>query len=711
MPRQVGTIVENNFVAGLITDSTAVNFPTNACTATDNCIFDDTGRITRRKGFDLETNYEVDEVVRDDSVIISHTWSEVNGDGDVKFLVVQAGTILHFYDLSFPIISAGHLTSTIDLLDFDAAGANSVGATPCSFANGVGRLFVAHPECTPFYVTYNASANTVGATAINIKIRDLVGVDDSLAVDARPTATVGTLSNAHKYNLFNQGWYFNSNAALTAWDTARTDMPSNADFWWFYKDASDDFSAALVAKRTLGNSAAPKGHYILDAFNLDRSTVSGISGISTVSTAPSRPRAVAFFAGRVWYAGVDYPGFSNNVYFTRTLEDITQAGRCYQDNDPTSENLSDLLPSDGGVVNVEGMGSVITMRTLGNALLIFTTAGVWSVTGSQGVGFIATDYAVAKVSSIPAEDVYSFIDIDGRPCWWNSEGIYIIDTQDGVTFQIQSLTDRKIRKYIIDNIPATCRKQAVGAYNPNERTAQWLFRVDPPSNIREISQYQKVLIYNFLTQAFYVWTLPPDHAINVNGIFMTKGVSGAATPLSVVDDMDDPVVDEDGDPVVAYDLGGTFTTPIFLYLATYTDGSAADQLTIAKAVSTLYVDWASYLDDSPYYYTSTFTIGHRMQTEGQRFFQTNYVFVFLEQEENASCYMHGTFEFTNSGNSGKWSTPQQVYNSSLLNRNVNYRRLKVRGKGREMRLKFDSEAGKPFTIVGWSIWSTASAGL
>ena len=68
--------------------------------------------------------------------------------------------------------------------------------------------------------------------------------------------------------------------------------------------------------------------------------------------------------------------------------------------------------------------------------------------------------------------------------------------------------------------------------------------------------------------------------------------------------------------------------------------------------------------------------------------------------------MRGLFDFTNSGNSGKWSTAQQLYNSSLTHRDINFRRLKVRGKGRVIQLKFTSEAMKPFTIIGWSIRET-----
>src|SRR5690606_16255722 len=137
----------------------------------------------------------------------------------------------------------------------------------CQFTHGKGVLFVTHPFCDPFYVSY--IDNQIQATKISVRIRDLAGVDDGFEIDERPTASVGTASVEYLYNVYNQGWYFNSADALTKWDTARADLPSHSDVWWFYKDTSDAFDATLIAKRDRGNTPAAKGHYIVDAFNID----------------------------------------------------------------------------------------------------------------------------------------------------------------------------------------------------------------------------------------------------------------------------------------------------------------------------------------------------------------------------------------------------------------------------------------------------------
>jgi hypothetical protein len=709
MPREKGLVVENSFIAGLISDSTALNFPTNACTETDNCIFSDTGRVTRRFGFDLESNFSTQQVTKTDAIITTFVWTEVNGSGTTNIFVVQVGTTLYFYDLSFSILSSGIILDTVDLLDFDVSGATSVSSRECSFAKGAGVLFVCHPQCEPFYVTYDPAGPSVTASQITIKIRDLAGVDDGLAVDDRPTATVSTMTATHKYNLFNQGWYFNGNAALTAWDSAFTTVPSNADIWWVYKGSSDTFDSTTVANRQIGNSPAPRGHYILEAFNQDRSTVSGVAGISTVSTNPWRPTVVGFFAGRAWYAGVAGGSQNTLLYYSRLIENLVRhVGQCYMDNDPTSEELSDVLPTDGGIINIQGIGTIFALKTMGSALLAFASNGIWSVTGSQGLGFIATDYAVNKVSSVIADGYSNFVEVDGTITWWNPDGIYQISTQDGVNFQVQSLTDFKIRKYMDANIPNASRRSAVGAYNPTERTIHWLFRDTEPSSPSEIKDFNKVLIYNVLTKAFYVWSLNQDHEVKLNGILAFKGSAGDSAPIDVVNSGGDLVQTSGGDQVITYDISGSLAIPTYSYVVTYYDGSNW-QMSIAKCNDVSYTDWPSYTNDTPYSYTSTFTTGYRLEGQAYRFFQPNYVFIYLETEEASSCYVQGVFDFTTAGDSNKWSTSQQIYNASLLFRNTNFRRLKVRGKGRSMQLRFESEGGKPFTIIGWAIPTSANA--
>ncbi|MCA9340250.1 MAG: hypothetical protein KDA17_05030, partial [Candidatus Saccharibacteria bacterium] len=249
MPRTQNVVVENNFKGGYITEATGLNFPPDACVEVENVVFTENGEVERRLGFGYESNYAETTLDSTGVHINGYTWNNVGNDGQTSFRVVQIGDTLHFWATTItPAVSQNKNSTTIDLSTYETDSANNpVENNICQFTATNKYLVVTHSYMEPIYITYNPETDAFSATQITVEIRDFMGVDDSLDIDERPTATVGTMTTAHKYNLFNQGWYFNSNAALTAWDTARTDLPSSADVWWYYKDSSDAFDASTVA--------------------------------------------------------------------------------------------------------------------------------------------------------------------------------------------------------------------------------------------------------------------------------------------------------------------------------------------------------------------------------------------------------------------------------------------------------------------------------
>jgi hypothetical protein len=708
MARRAATTVEKAFTGGLVTDFTALNFPENSCTVIQNVVPEPSGRVVRRLGFDFEENFSLKEIAKSEDIVTSYLWKEVNGDGNINLFVVQIGASLYFYETSANSISSGALPDVVNLTDFDVNGATDLDTTPCHFTHGKGLLFVTHPGCNPFYVSFIAS--TIDATEIIVKIRDLAGVDDTYAVDFRPTSNIASMTKEHRYNLFNQGWYYNSNAALTAWDTARTDLPSSADVWWYYKNTSDAFDATTIANRTRGNTPAPKGHYIVDAFDIDRETVSGIADLPVETTDPNRPRVCAFFAGRVWYGGTNSSDTLNKLYFSQIIQNNNQIGRCYQANDPTNETLFDLLPTDGGVIEVSGAGTIYKLFPYGNALLVFASNGIWAIAGSQGLGFVANDYSVTKISAVEQNSNTSFVSVEGAPFWWTGEAVCTVTTQDNYTFQVQKVSDNKIREFFL-TIPEVCKQQAVGSFNPSTRILHWLYRSTDPATVDEVTQFDRVLALNLLTGAFYVHTVPV-HDVKVHSIEMFKGFAGESEVIEVVVN-GTPLQTDGGDDVVIFDIQGNTSVPVFKYLVSYIDGDGNSQFTFAEIHGLDYVDWASYEDADPATYRSEFITGYKIHTDGQRFFQSNYIFVFLDTDsgDDPSCYVQSIWDYAETGDTGKWSSKQQVYNSNLTDRGVNFRRLKLRGKGRALQLRFTSEAQKPFAIIGWSIFETQNNDL
>jgi len=208
MPRNQGTLIENNLTGGLVSDANGLTFPPNAVVATDNCIFSENGPVERRLGFDYETNYAFNNILKDD-VLKPFIWNNAGNNGQNVVLVVQIGNILYFFirkSESTTSLSDSRLVSTVDLNTFRPSGSPDPGLEECSFASGRGYLFVTHPTINQFYISYDYDTDTVSATEIELQIRDFEGVDtpEDVPIDQRYLTSI---SDQYRYNLYNQGWY------------------------------------------------------------------------------------------------------------------------------------------------------------------------------------------------------------------------------------------------------------------------------------------------------------------------------------------------------------------------------------------------------------------------------------------------------------------------------------------------------------------------
>lgn len=795
MPQQVTAEVENNFTKGLITESTGLNFPENAATDTDNCTFTLIGDVLRREGIDYEVNDTPQIISRIGKAISTYKWNNVGGDGVTQIVVEQVGNTLYFYKSSEATItsplSTKILASTVALGNFQVPGGTFDSSLECQYADGNGYLFVFQPTMDPIYCSYNAGIVT--ANSIAVQIRDFTGVIDGFSVTARPTAATET--NAHLYNLTNQGWtqgaawsatsptiytgnqisgalgsftfsvptgltvttgdpchgvatmhqnvlpinidypqywggnvtsyvgttltvnitsstafpgnvanlapnYFSSQtwnitqdnqAYIGTWTTQVTGFPSNADVWWYFKNSSNVFNPAVtISNVTLSTTPAPKGHYILQAFRQLRSTISSVSGITDVVTT-ARPRTGCWFQGRVWYTGVDgsFPAsgtsnayaWSEQIYFSQIITDPSQFGNCYQTNDPTSETLFNLLPTDGGVVQIQGCGSIYKLFPLMNALLVFAANGVWYVTGSTGIGFAADDFTIVKLSSVRSISATSFVDVQGLPIFWNEEGIYKVQPAKQGTgllsnplhvnpLEVVPITLGTILTFY-NSIPVSSKKYARGAYHPIDYIVQWTYRDTEAPDVTGRYTYNKILNYNDSNNAFFPYTI--DTSVNsINGIIYVVGPGGSNSP-----------------------------PPLLKYVA-----SSGTTMSFADEHDSTFVDWAS---ATPVNYVSHFVTGYKLRGQAIKRFQPQYIQVYSRTNGATSGYkIQGIWDFATSGNSGKYSQTQQVNILGPSNFGTIFKRHKIRGNGYVLQFFVTSTDGMPFDIQGWGVLDTVN---
>jgi len=855
MARQQGTVVQNSFIQGLITEATALRFPENASTDTYNCIFDETGRVTRRPGIDLELGYELRTRTKGTGdVYTEFFWQAVAGQGDRSFVVQQQGSDLFFYDVSSSSVVSGNLVGSLDLLPFKPTGTSlNASQSICQFAQGRGKLLVVSRAIDPILVVYDAATNSFLGTAIDIRIRDFIGLDSGLDDNERTTSSVANLitnNPSHYYNLLNQSWFIAD--ALTQWDTARADVPSNQDYVTLYRESETDaFDNAKVTGKTPGNRPAPKGHFILSAWCPDHTQAMADEGftatisaeetqtsntiisesfvgdlddgslmsvafdgdtVHTEDNAPrknsattgwiggetdfplrvssvivygtndegfvnsidptvtltlygkqgaepanstdgtslgtavftdtndesagrtisssdtetrwdwvwvkldhngaannifvgeieiftlsdqeglfcttERPSCVEFFAGRSWYAGLSFDRLASYIYFSQIIQKDDQYGKCYQQNDPASEDFTDLLQDDGGVIVIPEIAKIIRLFAYQSALLVFASNGVWMISGGSQDGFLATDFVVKRLSSEGTNSPLSFVNNKGIPAWWGDSGLFTISFDANYqSFTVISISDEKIKTFFAA-VPDLNRQYVKGVFDQNNSVGYWLYNTDESLAEEDYFRYDAVLGINGLSGAFYPWV------------------------TTIKAERDGPEV---RGAVYIINPLGLFTPTV--KITTTIDNDPDEDLTYSEIYHTGFKDWIGYatdINDEDFIqdYESYAITGYRLDGQGNRFFQGNYITVFTEDngEEN-SCFVQGIYDFTTSGNSGKWSTPQQCFNNNLTNRSVNHRRLKIRGRGLAMQLKFFSESGKPFTLIGWSLLESSNAAV
>lgn len=714
MPRNSATSFQNNFIGGLVTQATALSFPENAAFDADNVVFSEIGIVQRRAGMEFENNHSTFTTDRAQKAQSTFLWKNAAGDGNTNLVVHQNGDTLYFYNTSFALaLSGGKSANSIPLSSFQSVGSTSDNVTQneCQFSSGLGYLFVVHPYCEPFYIRYN-SDGTFTSSSITFTVRDVFGIPENALVDNRPTS----LTDAHLYNLVNQGWTYSK---ANTFHTSAASYPSNSDVWWIFKDSTNAFvvNATTLASNSRGSTPAPQGYFRLSPWSTNRASVAlAQAGVNLAlsnadeTSGTLRPSVTEFHAGRVWYSGVNAQGYNSRIYFSKIVEQPSDFGYCASQNDPTSEEVFDFLSSDGGIISIPQAGTIYKLVSLGASLLVFGANGVWVISGSQGIGFSATDYSVNPVGYTRSISGNSFVIVEGSVFWWNYTGINAVVNDPSKGLIIRSATDEKIKDFYLEDIDNTSKRFARGSYNPRTHQIIWLYTSSTPADTTATYTFDKALCFNTLIQAFYPWSFPTN-TVTVNSIVVVEGSGSITGTDTIVDNAANTIVDNLGNPLVTYGFSRSQITTSTKFLCSYPSGGSY-AFTFGEVFSPLYLDWVQF-DSVGVDYSSFFITGYQVKTQGMRRFQSNYVYIFNDTSVLDNQYtFQALWNYGNSGDTGQWSQAQTVA-QSIVHAETNYdasrRRLKVRGSGNAVQFKFSSVAGKPFNIIGWATSDTANA--
>jgi hypothetical protein len=510
---------------------------------------------------------------------------------------------------------------------------------------------------------------------LTLRVRDFQGVEDlyegaDLRLGDNVSVTPATLTDAHKYNLYNQGW-----DGIVSVDTDNDGVNDRRMglIESFYKDTSDseDFTACypannmqwFVAKDTttrsftsgniwagnsftryrplnllqyaFGNTPAPKGHYIINYFKPNREEVSSVK----VAGDPPRVQYVSdiiTYAGRVFYLSGDTVLYSQVV-----LEDLTKAGNCYQEADPTSEEMSDIVDTDGGVLQIPEIGEGIRFARLGGVLAVIGTKTTYLIAGGSNKGFTATAYTSGSLQSYTSKSYNSFVEAENSVFYWSPVGIIqLANTNAGVVANVVS--HNSIQK-LYDNLSETAKENCVGFYDFVAKEIWWLY----PGDDKNPKRKTKALVYCFKNNA---WT-KMSFAEKASSIAELPYVSGGfALDEAFVVDPKTYIYTETDDgtlqPVVA---GGVEGEGLFYlndgtFLGDFSKGVPEPvEVPSSSNLAGYTVSWEKTKNDSTSVYPYDGTYVRRLQMSGASF-ETSLTFHVIQNSIWRIDVEHGTSE-------------------------------------------------------------------
>jgi hypothetical protein len=412
----------------------------------------------------------------------------------------------------------------------------------------------------------------------------------------------------------------------------------------------------------------------------------------------TRPTAVEMFAGRIWYGGFGGTQFADTVMFSQLVmnsaTDYEKYGRCYQAGDPTDEFRAMVVPTDGGTVQIPGLSGVKDMVAVQNAIVIFADSGVYEVSGG-GAPFSANNFSVRQITDAGAWSAAGIASTEFGLVYTSPRGVYAL-TPDGQSGRMSAvpIVDDNI-KTLWNAIPDIYQRYAQLVYDYALQNL-YLAYTDDSRPASSVLHYDSALVYTLRSKAWYRLRFPmmaPESFETIRCLLVTKSGDGANNNKKVK--FITAFADISGYGVKVHDLDHT----------TFMDGFGVGG-EVLPYIITAYDGVGG--EDVP----SDF--GHKRQATT--------IHVYSKRTETgvdgtgapvntSSILLEPRWDFTDTNATGRASTPQQCYRKPNLflgdptedGQPVIISRLKLRGRGKSLHLKFYGEAGKDMHLLGYSI--------
>lgn len=208
----------------------------------------------------------------------------------------------------------------------------------------------------------------------------------------------------------------------------------------------------------------------------------------------SRVTDVAYMSGKYFYLCKD------SVLFSQTVkEDGTGFDLCYQDADPTSTEVSDIVTTDGGYVKFNTMGRGLALKTFNRGVLVFGRDVVYGLISPLESRFTATEYDILELSRAGLISPESVVSTTQQVYYWSPTGIYTIgvNPETGSTIFAQSVSLNTIQTYY-NNLAQFSKENCKGVYDYTSNRIYWYF----PTNVDQLNNLDGCLVYDLTYNCF-----------------------------------------------------------------------------------------------------------------------------------------------------------------------------------------------------------------
>ena len=709
MPQKLSQAPVTVFNKGLITEAGELTFPEGASIDELNMSLLRDGSRRRRLGISFESGYTEGTAITAGQLTASHVWEAPDGVSNLRLLVVQKDNSLLIYTASGSgSVSPNYLT-VYDMTARERSGGDA-GLTAVSFTGINGELIIASSEVDTFKLTYDSATGNFSTSEIDFRVRDFEWQSDRTTFDVEDASPV---SVNRQYDTLNTGWRYEKGAAALATFVAANAnaYPPLTHPWYAGKNSSGDYSDSEWHKIYQGSSILGNGSFIFDLYSKNRYSVSGIAGVTTTTEA-TRFTTVAAYASRVFYAGMTSAENTSNIFYSQLLDENGKLGECLQQNDPTGENYSDLLETDGGVINIPQMYGVQHLHAIGPNLLVFATNGVWQIRGIDD-SFSPTGYAVNKISDVGLDYVRSFVSAEGRPYWWSEDGIYTVQSSDeGGALTAINISLNTVQSFW-ESITSGKKDQVSTVYDALNNRVLWMY----PDNDETIDyKCNNILLFDEALKAFYPWKITDTAGAGpyITGGTYIKGIGGSTVETSVISGNGDLVIDAALDQVVVDRVGSDFSSAAIKFVTV----TSSRKVTFSEFTGTDFLDWGS-MD-----FTSFAKGGYNFLGDLTLKKNVMYLTTYMKVTEStitgndtdgynyarpSSCLAAIFWDFNTAH-----AVHQQAYRLKSLPipeaagtfaypKTVTTSRLRIRGRGRVLYLKFESVEGYDMHLLGYDL--------